>query len=124
MTRTMIAAILLGAAALGGAVLASLRTREKPIPLWLALGHGALAVAGVAILLSFVTDLISIAGTGALVGFVPVALGVFMAAGLGGFGLLALRLLERPTPVPLVVLHALVALSGYTCLVLGILTGR
>lgn len=124
MTRTMIAAILLGVASLGGAVLASRRLRDKPLPLWLALGHGAIGVAGLALLLSFVADLISIAGERAMWGLVPVASAVLTAAACGGLALASFRFRERPIPTPIVALHGLVAVSGYVCLVLGILTGK
>jgi FtsH-binding integral membrane protein len=124
MTRTLISGILLGLAALGGVFLLTMRLRERPFPLWLVLGHGLLAATGLATLLSFVVDLVSIAGTEALLGLRPIGLGVLLVAALGGFVLLSFDVRRQPIPLRLMLLHGLVALSGYGCVLLGLLTGR
>lgn len=103
-----LAVILLGLAAVGGFVLAGIRIRGRPRPpTWMALGHGAVAVAGLGVLISVVvgqevTDLARI------------ALGIFVIAALGGLTLfLGFHVRQRPLPIPLIVLHGLAALFGW-----------
>jgi hypothetical protein len=111
----MIAVILFGLAALGGVYLASLRLRERELPLPIALVHGGVAAAGLVALLVSVVG--GSAPTGALA---PAALGLFVVAALGGFGLFSFHLRKKPLPIPLMIVHALVAVSAYGCLLFAV----
>ncbi len=124
MTRTTISVILLGIAALGGVVLATLRLRQKPIPLVVALLHGVLAASGIITLLSFVLDLVSVAGSTAIVGFMPLALALFVGAAIGGLVLFSYHVRGELLPRKLMYVHAFVALLAYACLLVGVVTGK
>lgn len=127
MTRTMVSAILLGIAALGGVFLASRRLGEKPLPWAVALLHGIAAASGVVLLFTFVftfvVDLVSVAGTKAIAGLIPLALALLIGASLGGLVLASYHARSLPLPRGLMYAHALVALLGYACLLLGVVTG-
>jgi hypothetical protein len=112
------AAVVLGLAALGGVVLAIIRLRGTPRPpTWMAVGHGAVAAAGLGLL-------IYAAATSGLPGLAQVALGVFVLAALGGAGLfLGFHLRERPLPIPLVIGHGLAAATGYVLLLVSLFRG-
>lgn len=97
-------------AALGGAFLASLRVREKSIPLPFALGHGVLALTGLGMLLVRVVKSDESMLT-------PVALAMFILAALMGGALLTFHLLRFKLPLPLLVLHGLAAGAGISVLV-------
>ena len=84
-------------------------------PAWLAMGHGALAVTGVGLL-------IYAAATTGIPWIARVALGFFVLAALGGLVLaLGFHRARRPLPIPLVVGHGLIAVTGFVLLVLGLL---
>jgi hypothetical protein len=104
-----IALILFGIAALGGLLLVFLRVSNKPLPLPLALVHGALAATGIALLAA------SVLGSGG-----PerarLALGLFVLAALGGFVLFSFHLRKKQLPMGVVMVHALVALAAFLIL--------
>lgn len=111
----MTAALLFGAAALGGLVMAGMRLSGIPRPpAWLAMGHGVVAAAGLTLLLY-----------AALVFGVPIkaqlAVVVLMLAAIGGA---AMNLLFHwkllPLPIPLMLGHALLAVTGVVLLVLSL----
>jgi hypothetical protein len=110
-----IAATLLGLAALGGVTLAGMRLSGTPRPpTWMALGHGAVAAAGL-------LTLIYLAVTTGLPQLAGIALGILILAALGGatiFGLFHLQ--EKPLPIPLVLGHGLIAAVGFVLLLLSI----
>jgi hypothetical protein len=109
------AAIVLGLAALGGLTLAGIRISGAPRPpTWLAVGHGLVAATGVGLL-------IYAAVTTGLPTFAQIALGVFVLAALGGATLfLGFHLREKALPIPLVIGHGLVAVTGYALLLMSI----
>jgi hypothetical protein len=107
------AAIVLALAALGGVALAVIRLRGAPWPpLWMALGHGAVAATGVAILLysALATGIPTLA-----------QVGIFFLAALGGAVLLlGFHLRSKPLPVPLVLGHGLIAATAFVLLLLSL----
>ena len=108
------AAILLALAALGGLTLAVIRFRGAPWPpLWLALGHGAVAAAGVGFLIyAAVAQGIPV--------MAQVALGIFILAALGGAVLLlGFHLRSKALPIPFVLAHGLIAATGLVLLLLS-----
>jgi hypothetical protein len=110
-----IALILFALAAVGGLVLALQRFSGKPQPsLPLALGHGAGAAGGLIALIVFV------AGGGGP-GAVKVGLALLVGAALGGFFLFSKHLRNVALPIPVVVVHALVAVAGFVTLLVSAL---
>ena len=109
------AAIVLGLAALGGLTLAVIRLRGAPWPpTWMALGHGAVAVVGVGLL-------IYAAATTGIPQTAQIALGIFILAALGGAVLfLGFHRAGKPLPIPLVIGHGLVAATGFVLLLLSL----
>ena len=97
--------------ALGGAVAASFPLRGIPRPpLWLAVGHGAVAIASFAVL-------IYNAATVGIPFLAQVALGILVVAALGGATLfLGFDIQKRALPVPLVIIHGLAAVVGVVLL--------
>jgi hypothetical protein len=111
----VVALVLFGIAALGGLVLAGQRLRGAPQPaLPVALVHGAVAASGLVVLI------IAVVG-GAVPPIAKVALIVFLVAALGGFFLFAHHLQKKALPIPVMVVHALVAVAGFVLLLLGAL---
>jgi hypothetical protein len=110
------AAILLSLGALGGLTLAAIRISSgRNPPLWMAMGHGAVVAAGLGLL-------IYTAMNSTVTLFAQIALGIFGLAVLGGVTLLAgFHLRSRTLPVPLVLGHGLIAISGVVLLWLGVL---
>ena len=108
------ALILLALAALGGLTLAVIRMRGAPWPpMWMALGHGAIAAAGVGTLMYS-------AATSGIPTMAQVALGVFILAALGGSALFfGFHMRRKPLPVALVLGHGLIAAAGYVLLLLS-----
>lgn len=109
------AAILLGAGAAGGILMAGMRFSGIPRPpAWLAMGHGLLAAAGLT-LLSYAALTVGIPPMAQL------ALGLFAIAAAGGA---AMNLLFHwkllPLPIPLMIGHALLAATGFVLLVVSI----
>ena len=103
-------------AALGGLAMAGIRfSGNRNPPVWLAMAHGGLAVAGVA-LLAFAV----------LAGGAPAAamwsLVLFLVAAAGGTVLfLSYEWKRELLPVWLVLVHAVVAVAGFLLLVVSIL---
>jgi hypothetical protein len=104
--------ILFAVAAVGGVTLAALRLRERPLPMPLALVHGA--VAAIALVMLLVVAL-GPAGTGLARG----ALVVFVIAALGGFYLFSFHVRGRKLPIPVVVIHGLVAVAAFVTLLIA-----
>src|ERR1035437_3997765 len=114
-TMMQTAAVLFGIAALGGLLMAGMRFSGTPRPpAWLAMGHGLLAAAGLTLL-----------GYAALTFGIPpmaqIATCLFVIAAIGGA---AMNLLFHwkllPLPIPLMILHALLAVVGFALLLLSI----
>ena len=114
-TMMMTAALLFGAAAMGGLLMAGMRLSGIPRPpAWLAMGHGVLAAAGLTLLVY-----------AALVFGIPVkaqlAAALLLIAAMGGA---AMNLLFHwqllPLPIPLMLGHALLAVTGVVLLLLSL----
>jgi hypothetical protein len=105
------AAIILGLAALGGITLAAIRLKGSPRPpTWMALGHGAVAATGLGLLLYAAMD-------PGIPYMAQIALGLLILAALGGGTLFfGFHLRERALPIPFVLAHGLLALTGYAVL--------
>ena len=118
MTTIQWAAIVLGLAALGGATLATIRLRGAPLPpLWMALGHGLVAATGVVLLAYAAYD-------PGIPQLAQIALGIFVVAALGGATLfLGFHLKGKALPIPLVIGHGLIAVTGYVLLLMTIYRG-
>ncbi|HEV2608473.1 MAG TPA: hypothetical protein VGT79_10885 [Xanthomonadaceae bacterium] len=108
-----VSAALFALSAVGGLLMASIRIGKKiNPPAWLAMLHGLMAASGL-------TLLAYAAFTATVPAFAQYALGLFVVAALGGL-LLNLRYQWRnlPLPIGLMILHALVAVSGFVLLLL------
>ena len=110
----MYAAIVLSSAALGLTVLV-IRLRGSPRPpTWLALGRGAIAATGVALL----------AYAAVSPGIRPmaqIALGSIVLAAFGGTAIFLLYHTKNlPLPIPIVLGHGLLALTGLTRLLVSL----
>jgi len=110
-----LALILFAVAAVGGLVLALQRFTGKPTPsLPLALVHGLVAASGLVALIVFVANDGGVTAA-------KVALVLLVAAALGGFFLFSRHLKKIALPIPIIVVHALVALAGFVTLLIGAL---
>lgn len=109
----MYAAIgLFAIAAVGGLVLALQRLRDKPLSMPLALIHGLVAAAALLILLfTVVGSTLPVAATVAVVGFV--------IAALGGFFLFSFHLRSQKLPIPVMAVHAVVAVGSFVTLLVA-----
>jgi hypothetical protein len=103
------AAILLAIAAVGGLVMVVKIFGGSPAPLGLSLLHAALGAAG---LVMVAIPVLKGEGTTML----TVALLVLAIAAVGGFYVASFRLKNQLPPKPVVVVHALVAVSGFLTL--------
>jgi hypothetical protein len=114
----VLAAVLLAIAAVGGAAMAFMRLsgRELP-PMALALVHGLFAAAGLVALL------VAVVGANVSTQF-QIALGGFVVAALGGFFLFSYHLRGKALPVPVVLIHGVVAVISFVLLLLGIFALR
>lgn len=113
-----LAAILFAVAALGGLVIAIMRFsgREVP-PMGLAVVHGLAAAAGLlALIFAVLGHTQATASTVALIGFV--------VAALGGFFLFSYHLRNQALPIPVVVIHGLVAVISFVILLYSIFAPR
>jgi hypothetical protein len=110
-----LAAVLFGLAALGGLTMAVIRLTGTPRPpTWLALGHGTIAACGL-------ITLIYTAATQPLPTLAIASLGIFVFAALGGITIFALfHLREKPLPIPFVLGHGALAVTGLVLLLLAI----
>ncbi len=113
-----LAAVLLAIAALGGVVMAVMRLtgRELP-PMGLAVVHGLFAASGLIALL------VAVIGANAPTQ-ATVAAGGFVLAALGGFFLFSYHLRRQALPVPVVLVHGVVAVISFVLLLLGIFAFR
>jgi hypothetical protein len=109
-----LALVLFAVAALGGLFLAVRHFRQLPLPLPVSLLHGALAAAGLIALIAAYLRGSSSGGVGA-------ALALLVVAALGGFALFSFHLRGRRAPSAVVVIHALVAVSGFLTLLAFVL---
>lgn len=107
-------AILLALAALGGLGMVGMRLSGTPRPpTWMAMGHGGIAACGL-------LSLIYTAATGTVPPFAMYAIGVFVLAALGGVAIFLLfHLQEKPLPIPLIMGHGAIAITGYVLLLLA-----
>ena len=105
--------ILFAVAALGGLVLAGIRLRGTNPPLSVALIHGAVAAAGLVALI------LAVVQAGGRTSLPRIALALFVVAALGGFVLFATHLRKKNIPVPLMLIHAVVAVGGFVTLLFG-----
>ncbi len=112
------AVIVLVLAAVGGLTLAAIRLSGKPWPpMWMALGHGAVAATGVGLLIYAPIS----PGIPALA---QVALGIFILAALGGATLfLGFHMRAKALPIPLVLGHGLIAVTGLALLLFSYFQG-
>ena len=101
-------------AAAGGATLAFLYFSRGKTPIPIALLHGLLAVSGVILLVIGM-------GQGHSGRIFAAALALFLIAALGGLVMFAAHMHKRPLPVPLLIAHAVFALSGFLALLAGTL---
>jgi hypothetical protein len=111
-----VAAVVLALAALGGLTLAAIRLRGAPAPpTWMALGHGAVAATGLGILIY------AAATPPGIPVLAQAALAVFVVAALGGAVMfLGFHRKGRALPIPLVLGHGLIAVTGYVLLLVTI----
>ena len=109
------AAVLLTLAALGGATMVVIRLRGVPQPpTWLALVHGAVAAVGV-------VTLAYAAYSPGIPQLAQIALGVVVLAALGGAVLfLGFHLKGKALPIPFVLGHGLIALTGLVLLLVSL----
>jgi hypothetical protein len=113
----VIAVGLFGIAALGGVANAACHLRKGNAPAPLALGHGAIAAAGL-------VTLIGAVGDGSATSFARYALVVLSIAALGGVAfLVGFRLPKRPIPPALIIGHGLIAAVGFVLLCIGVFGG-
>jgi len=108
------ALVLFGLAAVGGIILALQRFTGKPLPSFpLAIVHGLAAAAGLVALIIFVAG-----GAG---GGAQTALIFFLIAALGGFYLFFKHLKQTALPIPVMIVHALVAVTAFLILLVSAL---
>jgi len=109
----MIAATLFALGALGGLFMAARSFKGQSIPVPVAVLHGLAGATGLVLLL--VAVLMGIGG-----GTAQIALGVLVVAALGGFYLLSFHLRKERHPKAVIVVHALVAVTGFLTLLIAI----
>jgi hypothetical protein len=111
------AAILFAIAALGGLAMVALRvSKNQNPPTGLAVGHGAIAAAGLVTLIYSVFT-----ATGSVPQMAQWATGVFVLAALGGIGMFTLFHLQgKLIPVWIMLGHGAVAVTGFVMLLLAI----
>ena len=116
MLRT--ASALFALAALGGLIMAGMRFNGSPRPpSWLAMGHGLLAAAGL-------TLLIYAALTVGIPVMAQIGLGLFCLAAIGGAALnLLFHTKQLPLPIPLIIVHALLAVMAFVALLFSAFSG-
>lgn len=109
-----VASILFGITALGGLSMAVIRFRGAPRPpSWIAMLHGVLAASGL-------TVLIYAAATVGIPPLASIALGLFILAAFGGLYLnLQFHAKELPLPIWVMIAHALLAATGFACLLIS-----
>jgi hypothetical protein len=105
--------VLFAIAAAGGLVLATLRFKDRDLPMPVALLHGALAAGGLLTLILMVAK----HGGGTLV---RVALGLFVVAALGGFFLFSFHVRGKKLPLGVVGVHGVAAVVAFLLLLFGV----
>ena len=113
-----VAAVVLGLAALGGLTLAAIRLSGtlRP-PTWMAIGHGIVAATGL-ILLGYA------AASDGIPQLAQISLGILVLAALGGATIfLGFHMRQRALPIPLVLGHGLLALTGFILLLVTVFRG-
>lgn len=113
---TPIAAIVLSAAVVGGALLAQAHARGRRVPFALGLGHAAVAAVGLVLLTLAVSRYAQPLAVNA-------ALLLFFIALIGGAFLLLFRLQKEPPPGFMIVLHAGTAVTALALLWIGLTIG-
>jgi len=114
----VLAAVLFGIAALGGIAMAIMRLSGKELPpMALALVHGLFAAAGL------ITLLVTVIGANVSTQS-EIALAGFVLAALGGFFLFSYHLRGKALPVPIVLVHGVVAVISFVLLLMGIYAFR
>jgi hypothetical protein len=110
-----LAVTLFALAAVGGLALAGMRLKGTELPpLWLAIVHGLAAAS------ALVALVVAVMGSGAP-STANIALGGFVVAALGGFVLFANHLRGKALPIPLMLIHAVVAVVSFVVLLVGFL---
>lgn len=116
-----VSAVLFGVAALGGLTLAVLHFRahgKTHPPTSLAMLHGLLAVMGVIFLIVGIAATANGFAAG-LASMAVIALVLFVLAAFGGaYMFLGKHLRGEPLPTPVVIIHGLVAASGFVLLLI------
>ena len=109
------AGLLFTAAALGGILMAGIRFSGRPRPpSWLAMGHGLMAAAGL-------TLLVYAWSNGGIPLLAQFATGLFIIAATGGAAMnLLFHAKQLPLPIPLMLVHALLAVSAFVLLLLSV----
>ena len=107
----LIAIVLFAIAAAVGATLAVLRLKNRTLPMPLILTHGLVAATALALVL-----VATLMGGGTTLQ--NIALGLFVVAALGGFALFSFQLRRTDIPLPLMFIHAAVAVAAYVLLLL------
>src|SRR5689334_2030129 len=106
-----LAAILFAIAAVGGVVMAIMRFTGRPYPpLILPILHGAGGASGLIVLA------LAVFGAEGAPSLARIALITLVVAALGGFVVFSFHLRQKALPIPLVVVHALVAVTGFALL--------
>jgi hypothetical protein len=115
MTSLQLAAMFFGLAAVGGIAMLGIRVRGAPRPpTWLALGHGALALAGL-------VSLFMAWNSGAYSPLVGWSLAVLCLAAAGGATIfLGFHLPAKPLPIPLIIAHGLLGGTGWGLLLFAL----
>jgi hypothetical protein len=104
--------VLFAIAASVGIALALSYLQGKAVTLSRALVHGAFAATGLVVLLAYLI-------LGPHPGMALASFIVFLVAALGGFVLFALHVQKRKLPMPVIAVHALVAVTGFVILLLA-----
>ncbi|MGE5625442.1 MAG: hypothetical protein ACM3ZT_07835 [Bacillota bacterium] len=107
------AAILFALGALGGLYMALQAFQGKPLPVPVAVLHGLFGATGLVLLIVGV-----LAGMGD--GLARYALIILVVAALGGFYLLSFHIKKQQHPKAVIVVHALVAVTGFLTLLTAI----
>lgn len=113
---TTIAAVLFSFSIIGGSTLAVMHIKKKQVPVIFALGHGAIAAAGLILLISALAQ--GISGSLLIISIV-----LFVAAAIGGFILFSFHIRSRPLPVLLIPFHGIVAATAFVLLIIFITGG-
>ena len=111
MAAMIVSLSFLGVAALGGLTMAVLKFSDISIPLWLAIGHGLLAMSGLEIIIVAVAE--------GMTGLPLAAMAVLIGAALVGIFLFSAYLSKKELPAYVIVGHALIAVTGFVILAIG-----